>query len=69
VVGAGRAVALGRLYSPLRHVAVSYLLLATRVAASIDAGRVLGGRVALYPVVRDYLEMGLTDVDATATDI
>jgi predicted anti-sigma-YlaC factor YlaD len=68
-VGAGLAVALGRQDSPLLQVAVSDILLATREAASIEAVRVLLGREALDPVVREYLEMALTDVDATATDI
>jgi hypothetical protein len=68
-VGAGLAAALARQDSPLLQVAVSDALLATRQAASIDAVRNLLGRDTLDPTVREYLEMALTDVDATATKI
>lgn len=68
-VGAGLAAALSRQDSPLLQVAVSDALLATRQPASIDAVRALLNRDTLDPAVREYLQMALTDVDATATNI
>jgi anti-sigma factor RsiW len=63
-VSAGLAMALAAQESPLVQVALTDALLATGTGAGIDAVRAILRRTELDPAVREYLQMGLNEVDA-----
>ncbi len=62
----GLAVALARQESPLLQVAVTDALLVVGSAPGIEAVRGVLGRTELDPAVREYLQMALSEVGASA---
>ena len=63
-VNSGLALALESQQSPLMQVALTDALLATDNGVGVEAVRMILGREALDPTVRDYLQMALSEIGA-----